>query len=165
MKEPNKKEIKMSGNRNAPKSERHKQKIRNAMIGRDCPWMQDVNKDPEKIRKTAEKHTGMKRSEEACKNISESLKGKGIGEENPNFKGYYLTPVGKFDSLSDAAEKLGLGTATVWQRCNKLNENKILKFSLGKDKNLKESDVGKTWKEIGYGFEPKDSKDISNNHS
>lgn len=151
----------MSGNRNAPKSEEHKKHISEALTGLKRPWMQDVNKDPEKIRKTAEKHTGMKRSEEACKNISESLKGKGVGEDNPNFKGYYLTPLGKFDSLPEAAEKLGLGTATVWQRCNKLNNNKILKFSLGKDKNLKESDVGKTWKEIGYGFLPKDSKDVS----
>jgi len=146
----------MSG-RNAPKSERHKQKIRTAMLGRDCPWMQEVNRNPEKIRKTAEKHTGMKRSEETCKNISESLKGKYVGDKNNNFKGYYLTPIGKFAVLEEAAEKLGLGTVTIWQRCTKLNENKILKFSLGKDKNLKESDLGKTWKEIGYGFLPKDS--------
>ena len=32
--------------------------------------MQKLNRDPEKIRKTAEKHRGMKRSEETCKNIS-----------------------------------------------------------------------------------------------
>lgn len=38
--------------------------------------MDRINKDPEKIRKTAEKHTGMKRSSETCKNISESLLGK-----------------------------------------------------------------------------------------
>ena len=111
----------------------------------------------------------MKRSEEACKNISESLKGKYVGDKHNNFKGYYLTPIGKLAVLKEAAEKLGLGTVTIWQRCTKLNENKILKFSILKDKNLKESDLGKTWKEIGYGFLPKDSikddEDISENIS
>lgn len=38
--------------------------------------MLKINKNPEKIRKTAEKHRGMKRSEETRKNISESLKGR-----------------------------------------------------------------------------------------
>lgn len=35
-----------------------------------------INKDPEKIRKSAEKHKGMKRSDETKKNISKSLLGK-----------------------------------------------------------------------------------------
>lgn len=38
--------------------------------------MNKINKNPDKISKTAEKHRGMKRSVETCKNISESLKGK-----------------------------------------------------------------------------------------
>jgi hypothetical protein len=38
--------------------------------------MNKINKNPEKIRKTAEKHRGMKRSERTRKNISQSLKGK-----------------------------------------------------------------------------------------
>jgi hypothetical protein len=38
--------------------------------------MLKINKNPEKIRKMAEKHRGMKRSEEACRNISNSLLGK-----------------------------------------------------------------------------------------
>ena len=37
--------------------------------------MEKINKNPEKIAKTAEKHRGMKRSAEACKNISDSKKG------------------------------------------------------------------------------------------
>lgn len=37
--------------------------------------MLKINKNPEKIRKTAEKNTGSKRTPEQCKNISESLKG------------------------------------------------------------------------------------------
>lgn len=38
--------------------------------------MLKINKNPEKIKKTAEKHRGMKRSDETRKNISNSLKGK-----------------------------------------------------------------------------------------
>jgi hypothetical protein len=38
--------------------------------------MEKINKNPEKIKKSADKHRGMKRSEETKKNISESLKGK-----------------------------------------------------------------------------------------
>ena len=38
--------------------------------------MNKINKNPEKIRKSAEKHRGMKRSEETRKNISQSLIGK-----------------------------------------------------------------------------------------
>lgn len=38
--------------------------------------MDKINKNPEKIKKTAEKHRGMKRSAETCENISKALKGK-----------------------------------------------------------------------------------------
>ena len=38
--------------------------------------MLQINKNPEKIRKTAEKHRGMKRSDETRQNISNALKGK-----------------------------------------------------------------------------------------
>jgi hypothetical protein len=37
--------------------------------------MLKINKNPEKIEKTANKHRGMKRSQETCKKISESIKG------------------------------------------------------------------------------------------
>lgn len=57
-----------------PKSDEHKIKISEALTGikRENPQ----NKDPEKIRKTAEKHRGMKRSEEARKKMSEKKKGR-----------------------------------------------------------------------------------------
>jgi len=63
-----------SANKGVPKSEEFKQHLSELFTGRTNEWNQVTNKDPEKIRKTAEKHTGMKRSEEACKNISESKK-------------------------------------------------------------------------------------------
>lgn len=40
--------------------------------------MDKINKNPQKIKKTAEKHRGMKRSEKTRKNISDSLKGRTV---------------------------------------------------------------------------------------
>ena len=50
-----------------PISEEHKQKISNALLGhkKDADWVNKVNRNPEKIAKTADAHRGMKRSEEA----------------------------------------------------------------------------------------------------
>ena len=51
-----------------------KAKISRSLKGRKHDWQDKVNKNPEKIRKTAEKHRGMKRSVDARKNMSEGLK-------------------------------------------------------------------------------------------
>jgi len=60
-----------------PKSEIHRKKIGDSHRGTIKPWVSEIiNKDPDKIRKTAEKHRGMKRSIETCMKISESRKGK-----------------------------------------------------------------------------------------
>lgn len=54
-----------------PKSEETKRKISDASRGKSRPWVSEkINKNPEKIRKTAEAHTGMTRSPEAKKNMS-----------------------------------------------------------------------------------------------
>jgi hypothetical protein len=47
-----------------PKTQDHRDKIAAAHIGKEHPWQNKINKNPEKIRKTAEKHRGMKRSAE-----------------------------------------------------------------------------------------------------
>ncbi len=145
-----------------PKSEEFKQLMSELMTGRECPWNQITNRDPEKIRKTAEKHTGMKRSEEACKNISESLKGKFKAEESNSFKGYWNTPFGKFPSLELAADASNNGFICVRDRCLK-NERIITKCSVSRDKNISESDIGKTWKELGWFFESVENKRVGKN--
>ena len=63
-------------------NEEFRNKLSELMKGRECPWVQITNRDPKKIKKTAETHRGMKRSEEARKNISESLKGNVPGNKN-----------------------------------------------------------------------------------
>jgi hypothetical protein len=56
-------------------TEETKQYLSDINKGRDVSeWIDKVNKNPEKIRKTAETHTGMKRSEEAKQNMKEAQK-------------------------------------------------------------------------------------------
>lgn len=61
------------------KSPEHREKISNALKGqpRDNPQ----NKDPEKIRKTAEAHRGMKRSDESKRLMSEAAKKRGANNK------------------------------------------------------------------------------------
>lgn len=58
------------------KTVEHKTNISKSLTGKNHHWQDKVNKNPEKIKKTAEKHRGMKRSEEAKINMSEAKKGK-----------------------------------------------------------------------------------------
>lgn len=55
------------------------------------------------------------------------------GELHPKFKGYYITPAGKFASSGDAAKALGTNNKNVIRRCNSLK-----------------------WKHLGYSFESVD---------
>jgi group I intron endonuclease len=62
-----------------PKSPEHRKKISKALTGghRENPH----NKNPEKIRKTAEAHRGMKRSDESKKKMSEAAKNRGANNK------------------------------------------------------------------------------------
>lgn len=135
-----------------PKSEEHKKKISESNMGKKCPHNQITNKNPEKIRKTAEKHTGMKRSPEACENISKSLIGKKKGKESNSFVGLWHTPFGTFDNLDSAKEVTNNAIACIRDRC--MNNKKTVKtFSINKDPKLSKEDFGKTWKELGWWLE------------
>lgn len=79
------------------------------------------------------------------------------GKNYPKFRGYFITPTGKFDSCADARENLSLSATSIYNYCIVLNDNKITKLSYKKSKYLRrnydESIIGKTYKEIGFGFE------------
>ncbi len=83
---------KLKGNKNNKWTIESRKKISEALKGRkkSKEHVNKINKNPEKIRKTAEKHRGMKRSVETCKKISEAKKGK-----IPSNKGlvYYHDPI------------------------------------------------------------------------
>jgi hypothetical protein len=55
-------------------TEESKQQIREQHEGRIHDWQNKINNNPEKIKKTADTHRGMKRSEEAKQNMKEAQK-------------------------------------------------------------------------------------------
>lgn len=73
-----------------PKSEEHRKKISNATTGKKKPWVEKINKNPEKIRKTADKHLGMKRSDLAKAKMSLAKKGKPAFNKG---KKYFYNPL------------------------------------------------------------------------
>lgn len=54
----------------------HKNRISDSLKGKPHSWQDKINKNPEKIRKSAEKHLGSKRSDESKKKMSAAKKGK-----------------------------------------------------------------------------------------
>lgn len=113
-----------------------------------CPYFTAnvINKNPEKIRKTAEKHRGMKRSKEAKEKMSLAKKGK---PAHNRFK--YHTPYGIFETREEASEAINLKPCTIYSRCvgsNNIVLTKVkLRYAYDVDKELA---IGKTWKELGW---------------
>ena len=135
-----------------PKSKEFKEYLSKKFKGRKNIWNQITNKNPEKIRKMAEKHRGMKRTPETCKNISDSKKGIPLGENSHLFTGYYITPFGKFSSSAKAAEVCEISYTSVIDRCKGRNDCKVVQNTVTKDKHLTKEDIGKTFKELGWSF-------------
>ena len=79
---------------------------------------------------------------------------KHYGEDNTEFKGYYHTPWGRFVTRKEAVLTTpykGLSTVRIRYAC-KNNENVVLRR---KPISIPQDWVGKTYKEIGFWFEPK----------
>lgn len=112
-----------------------------------------INKNPEKIKKTAEKHRGMKRTTITRKKISLSKIGKNLGKKNVMFNGYYITPLGIFETASHAAIEHELKVSNIHQRCKYLNKKTVKKDQIIKCKDLHPDMLGKTWNELGWNFE------------
>lgn len=87
---------------------------------------------------------------------SKKLKEK-TGKDYPKFRGFFITPNGKFDSYKTASEKTGIKLSSLYNYCYS-SDKAITKLSyskstflqnLGSEKEL----VGKTYADIGFGFE------------
>lgn len=118
-------------------SDETRQKISEANKGKGNPRLAEINKDPEKIRKTVEKVTGLYK-----------------GENSSSFAGYWVTPFGKFGSLETAAIGSLCSKHVIYLRCKRDNEQTITNKCVNKKSFLVDSDIGKTWKELGWSFEP-----------
>jgi len=80
----------------------------------------------------------------------QKLKEASTGENNPWFKGYYITPFGKFPSLHGAKQKTGYCMSNWFKEnyCIKLIHTSKYPYL------FKQEDIGKTFISLGYRFEP-----------
>jgi len=132
-----KKNLKKSRNKRPPHSKETKARMSKAQSGENNPMY-------------GKKHTKEKRKE-----IGDKLRGKYTGGECSSFKGYYITPWGKFASVRQVLDENDIvksGTISTW--C-KNSEKVITKHMVGISKYLTEDMLGKTFKEIGFRFETK----------
>jgi hypothetical protein len=103
---------------------------------RHAERMEKINKNPDKIAKMAEKHRGMKRSEEAKKNMSEGMKAAFL-KNGPKSKGggmkYIYNPVEKKAKRIEANEEIpdgwvkGSGPKNSWNYLN-LHKNSVFAY-------------------------------------
>lgn len=135
-----------------PHSEETKQKMIESRTGQKRTLEQRKTMS-EAQKKNNARLKGTFRSNEDKEKISEGLKGKYTGEKSSSFKGYYITPFGKFATLREASEHIDIiskGTIRTWCK----NENKkITKNMIGISKYLTEDMLNKTFKDIGFYFE------------
>lgn len=73
------------------------------------------------------------------------------GEGYPKFKGWFVTPIGKFDSYKDACEATGLSVGSLYNYCKK-SDKIVTKRTIANSKHFNDSHLGKSYKQIGFGF-------------
>lgn len=115
--------------------------------------MDKINHNPEKIRKMAETHRGMKRSDKARQNMSDAAQGAHDGKCNSQWVGYYITPKGRFESPAQMAIAFSISPNGAYKRCKENNNKIITKHSVTVMHDVDISMIGKTWAELGWGFE------------
>ena len=68
------------------------------------------------------------------------------GKDHINFKGYWITPFGRFESVYEAEKVSGVSKSTIQRRCrNPDYVNNAPRLGL--------ENMGKSWREMGYWFE------------
>lgn len=94
--------------------------------------------------------TGLTRTDEYKIKFSKSR----LGTNHPMNSGYWITPVGKFNTSKEASKQLNISDKSIRNWC-KLNNNKII-TNIHQSKYLKAlliSPIGKTYNEIGFNFQ------------
>jgi group I intron endonuclease len=90
---------------------------------------------------------------------SDKMKAK-RGREYPKFKGYFLTPFGRYESFEDACVDGDIKTPTLYKYCIYSNQTVVTNLAYSKSDLLqrlgnRDEVVSKTYNEIGFGYEPK----------
>lgn len=135
---------------NHPRSEEIRQKLREASTGRYY--------SPETRKKIGLANLGRKRSPETRKKMSDARKGRWTGEQSKRFIGYFITPSGKFASAKEAADACGISGASVLKVCKNPDTVIVVQAYLNSPylrENHDKSVIGRTWRSLGFGFEPK----------
>lgn len=96
---------------------------------------------------------GRRHSNEIKRIISDRLAGKYTGEACSSFKGYYVTPFGKFASVKELKfNNLPVSARTIYAWCKKSDKH-ITKSMVGHSEYLSNEMIGKTFRDIGFYFE------------
>jgi group I intron endonuclease len=137
-----------------PHSEETKQKMSASRLGSK---RNNETKRKMSIAQAGEKNPmyGKKHTEEKKKEIGDKLRGKYIGEKNSQFKGYYVTPFGEFPTIRNASNSVTEVSGSAIREWCKNSNKTITKSMIGNSKFLQESDLGKTFKDLGFYFKYK----------
>lgn len=76
------------------------------------------------------------------------------GRKNPAFIGYYHTPFGKLEGLKHIKDYTDIISPSTLKRYCRNCDKKITKHMLGLSKYLTEDMIGKSFRDIGFWFEP-----------
>ena len=134
-----------------PHSEETKQKMSQSRLGTK---RNEETKQKMSLAQSREKNPmyGKKHTEEKKQEIGNKLRGKYTGEKSSQFKGYYVTPFGEFATVKNASDNITkISRATIREWC--LHSDKtVTKSMIGNSKYLQESDLGRTFKDLGFYF-------------
>ena len=142
-------------NNNPMKNEKHRETHALAVKQRNSPGMTGKNHTTETRSKMRKKQLGKPVSEETKRKLSEINKRKAQepGYINPERIGWYITPWGRFESLSKAAEGKPCNRISIKNWCRINNNKKITSLNLRNNSIFTEADIGKTYADLGFGFE------------
>jgi len=142
-------------------TEEHKNKMSERMKGKNNSFYGKTHSEKMKthisnsLKGDKSPRFGKKHSKESIEKMIESSKGVGIGKESGRYQGYYVTPFGEFFSLKSAYEDTHIPTGTIYRWCKNSNTT-INSKHIGHSDFLVKDDLGKTFKELGYDFIPKE---------
>jgi hypothetical protein len=135
--------------RGKTKSEKHRENLSKSLKGK--------KKSQEHISKISKSRTGSKWTDEQKQNLK--IVRPSTGKDNPSFLGWYITPWGVFETVPSAKNNAPF----------KIKENGIRKYCKYRNEKLitnnhpiRKEYVGKTPKELGFGFKEKETNLLFN---
>ena len=101
-------------------------------------------------------NTGRKASPELRKKLSKIHKqsGRFIKSKNISWKGYWVTPIGKYEIAEDASKELGISKMLLMRLCKSTNITPLTNWGICKNRYLLKINAvkGQTPRELGFGF-------------